>query len=67
MSLPLALTPGEPAGIGPDLTVALAARSRPFDLVAIGSARLLEERARALGVPLCIHHDLHAPQPAIFV
>jgi 4-hydroxythreonine-4-phosphate dehydrogenase len=46
------ITPGEPAGIGPDLTVALAARDWPFELVAIADPGLLRERAAALGQSL---------------
>lgn len=52
-SLPrIALTPGEPAGIGPDLAVMLAQRERPCRLVAIADPGLLEQRARQLGLPL---------------
>ncbi|HEY6833952.1 MAG TPA: 4-hydroxythreonine-4-phosphate dehydrogenase PdxA [Pseudolabrys sp.] len=55
--LPLALTLGEPAGIGPDLTLALWKRRREFGLApfyVIGDADFLSERARLLGldVPL---------------
>jgi len=49
------LTPGEPAGIGPDLTVIWAQRERAFDLVAVADPRLLAERAKTLGLPLDIH------------
>lgn len=45
----LALTPGEPAGIGPDLCLALAERSLPADLVVVGDPALLAQRARQLG------------------
>lgn len=55
--LPLALTLGEPAGIGPDLTLAVWLRRRALDLppfYVIGDTRFLEARARLLGldVPL---------------
>lgn len=50
--LRIALTAGEPAGIGPDLLVALAQASRDVELVAIADPRVLAERARALGLPL---------------
>jgi 4-hydroxythreonine-4-phosphate dehydrogenase len=54
---PLALTLGEPAGIGPDLTLALWAARRRFSVppfVAIGDPGVLASRARALklDVPL---------------
>lgn len=48
----IALTPGEPAGIGPDLAVLLAQRERPCALVAIADPELLAARARLLGLPL---------------
>jgi 4-hydroxythreonine-4-phosphate dehydrogenase len=44
----LILTSGEPAGIGPDLCIAAAARSWPCDLVIAADLDLLAERARAL-------------------
>jgi 4-hydroxythreonine-4-phosphate dehydrogenase len=48
----LALTAGEPAGIGPDLVVQLAARACDDERVVIADADLLSERARALGIAL---------------
>ncbi len=45
-----ALTPGEPAGIGPDLCLLLAAQRQPHPLIAITSRDLLAERATQLGV-----------------
>lgn len=48
----IALTPGEPAGIGPDLVIQLAQREHPCVLVAIADPALLEARARQLGLPL---------------
>ncbi len=45
----IALTPGEPAGIGPDLCIRLARRSFPAQLVLIANPELLIQRARALG------------------
>jgi len=56
MSIRLALTPGEPAGIGPDLAVRLLADPPPSlrgaSLVAVADPELLAERARALGLAL---------------
>ena len=49
---PLALTAGEPAGIGPDLIVRIAQRPWPRALVAVADPRLLLERAERLGLPL---------------
>ena len=45
-----ALTPGEPAGIGPDLCLLLAQQAQPAPLVAIASRELLAERAKQLGL-----------------
>jgi 4-hydroxythreonine-4-phosphate dehydrogenase len=52
VALPLALTPGEPAGIGPDLAVQLAQRDRDFGVVVLADPTLLTERARLLDAPL---------------
>jgi 4-hydroxythreonine-4-phosphate dehydrogenase len=43
------VTSGEPAGIGPDLCVALATRDWPVELVVAADPCLLDERAAALG------------------
>jgi 4-hydroxythreonine-4-phosphate dehydrogenase len=50
----LAFTPGEPAGIGPDLIVTLAQDGFDFPLYAIGDPQMLRERAAALDLPLTI-------------
>jgi 4-hydroxythreonine-4-phosphate dehydrogenase len=50
----IALTPGEPAGIGPDLCIQLAQQNFPCEIIAIASPKLLEERAQQLGLPLQI-------------
>jgi 4-hydroxythreonine-4-phosphate dehydrogenase len=48
----IALTPGEPAGIGPDLCVVAAAQDFPAELIAVADPNLLQERAQSLGKPL---------------
>ncbi len=48
----IALSVGEPAGIGPDLAVLLAQRAHDCEIVAYADPRLLEDRARRLGLPL---------------
>lgn len=48
----IALTAGEPAGIGPELIAMLAARESPVERILVGNGRLLAERARALGSTL---------------
>jgi 4-hydroxythreonine-4-phosphate dehydrogenase len=58
----IALTPGEPAGIGPDLCVELAQSGLPCQLVAIASPDLLQDRAKRLGLPLkIIEFNVDAP------
>lgn len=52
------ITPGEPAGIGPDLTVQLAQQSWPVELVVCASPALLQQRAAQLGLPLTLRHYL---------
>jgi 4-hydroxythreonine-4-phosphate dehydrogenase len=57
----LALTPGEPAGIGPDLAVLLAQQPQPAEIVAVADPELLLQRARQRGVPLQLRElDLSA-------
>ena len=73
----LALTPGEPAGIGPDIVVKLMDRALPARIVVIADRDLLCARARALGlsteIPLpgttsvgweMLHVPLHVPAHA---
>ncbi len=50
----LAFTPGEPAGIGPDLAVMIAQRPESNQLVAFTDPELLQRRATRLGLPLKI-------------
>lgn len=60
----LLLTPGEPAGIGPDLAVLAAAREWPCELVAVADPGLLQQRAGQLGVALGLDaFDPEHPEP----
>lgn len=52
---PLAITSGEPAGIGPDLCVQLAALSPDIPFVVIADKNLLLQRAAQLGINLRLH------------
>jgi 4-hydroxythreonine-4-phosphate dehydrogenase len=52
LSAPLVITAGEPAGIGPDLCVQLAATPPEVPLVVIADKSLLQQRAAQLGIPL---------------
>jgi 4-hydroxythreonine-4-phosphate dehydrogenase len=52
MSIPvIALTPGEPAGVGPDLAIQLAQQPPVCALVLIADPALLVERAKLLQLP----------------
>ncbi|OCT21908.1 4-hydroxythreonine-4-phosphate dehydrogenase PdxA [Pseudomonas putida] len=65
--LRFAVTPGEPAGIGPDLCLLLAAEPQPHPLIAITSRDLLAERAAQLGLAvalLSVSPDTWPDQPA---
>ncbi|HDY84513.1 hypothetical protein LCGC14_0984050 [marine sediment metagenome] len=58
----IALTAGEPAGIGPDLCVQLAQYQQDCELVVIAAPQLLQQRAVQLGLPLKLQlADLSKP------
>lgn len=48
----IALTSGEPAGIGPDVCLTIASLALDCDLVCLGDRAMLAARARALGLDL---------------
>ncbi|MGZ8195077.1 MAG: 4-hydroxythreonine-4-phosphate dehydrogenase PdxA [Methylosarcina sp.] len=50
----IAVTPGEPAGIGPDLCLQLAQMNLPCELVVIANIELMQQRAEALGLKVRI-------------
>lgn len=50
----IVLTPGEPAGIGPDLVVQLAQQGLLTDVVVVADPELLQSRAKSLGATLNI-------------
>jgi len=56
----IALTPGEPAGIGPDLCLQIAQNDLPCEVIVIGSEALLAERAQRLGVNIILNRFDHA-------
>ncbi|MDO7666789.1 MAG: 4-hydroxythreonine-4-phosphate dehydrogenase PdxA [Pseudomonadota bacterium] len=61
----IALTAGEPAGIGPDLCVELAQQQQTCELVVIADPQLLEQRAQQLGLPIKLElTDLSKPSQA---
>lgn len=64
MSLPkrILITPGEPAGIGPDITLDISKKAHAAELIVIADKVVLSERAEALGLPIkLIECDLNAP------
>ncbi len=65
MSLPIiAVTSGEPAGIGPDICLALAAQRLPCRAVILADRELLEQRAARLGLKLRLRAFEPARAPA---
>lgn len=60
----IAITPGEPAGIGPDLVIQAAQQDRSLEWVVIADARMMQERAQLLGLPLIVDDHVHAPSTA---
>ncbi|MGS2719715.1 4-hydroxythreonine-4-phosphate dehydrogenase PdxA [Paraglaciecola aestuariivivens] len=49
--LRIAITPGEPAGIGPDLLLQVIQKQWPAQLVAFADGQMLTERAKQLNLP----------------
>ena len=58
---PLVVTPGEPAGIGPDLVLMLAQQPREMAWVVAADAAFLEARAAALGLSITIDRNVASP------
>lgn len=53
----VAITPGEPAGIGPDICIQIAQNPpRNVELVAVADPDLMRDRAELLGLPLTLKH-----------
>jgi 4-hydroxythreonine-4-phosphate dehydrogenase len=50
----IAITPGEPAGIGPDLVISLAQQPWPVQLVVVASKELIKQRAQQLNLPITL-------------
>ena len=59
----IVITPGEPAGIGPDLILTLAEQAWPVELVIMADPALLQQRATMLGKEIAIRF-YDASQPA---
>ncbi len=61
----LLITPGEPAGIGPDLCVRLVQDPPEAELVAVADPNVLRARARHLGMPLELRELDPAAEPSV--
>jgi len=63
----LALTAGEPAGVGPDLCIALSQHALPFRLSVLGDVDVLRERAAQLGIAVefITGHPVPAHRPGV--
>ncbi|RLR17650.1 4-hydroxythreonine-4-phosphate dehydrogenase, partial [Sodalis-like symbiont of Bactericera trigonica] len=59
----IVITPGEPAGIGPDLLAALAQQAWPVEVVICADPALLTARVQQLGLSLRLH-PYRPEQPA---
>ncbi len=57
MALRIAVTAGEPAGIGPELLVRIAQHAWDQRLIAVAYGRSLHAAATALGLPLALVDD----------
>lgn len=58
----IAITPGEPAGVGPDLCVQLIQQSLAAECIFVADPELLQQRADDCGLPLTIEiFDPHRP------
>jgi 4-hydroxythreonine-4-phosphate dehydrogenase len=58
----IALSSGEPAGIGPDICIRSAQQAHAADITVLGDPELLQARAAELGLPLSIDTGPH-PTP----
>jgi len=63
----LAVTAGDPAGIGPDLLIQLAQQPQIAELVIIADRDMMQQRAKILGIPLSIREYQAEQAPALNV
>ncbi|SET61941.1 4-hydroxythreonine-4-phosphate dehydrogenase PdxA [Thalassotalea agarivorans] len=64
MTKKIAITPGEPAGIGPDLALAIAQQSWSEQLIIVASKTMMAERAKLLNIDITIEEYDAAAAPA---
>jgi len=61
----LAITPGEPAGIGPDLCIEFAQQAHNFQMIVLADPEMLLERAKHLNKPLqLLEYNTDISQPS---
>ncbi|KAB2823898.1 4-hydroxythreonine-4-phosphate dehydrogenase PdxA [Aliivibrio finisterrensis] len=61
----IAITPGEPSGIGPDLVLTIAQQNWPHQLVVCGNKNALEQRAKLLNIDISIEeYNVQSPAKA---
>ena len=61
----IVVTPGEPAGIGPDLVIQAAQQAGDSAWVVVADVDMLRSRAQQLGLPVQVHDDPeHQPSEA---
>jgi 4-hydroxythreonine-4-phosphate dehydrogenase len=61
----LAITAGEPAGIGPDLLIQLAQQQQQAELVVIADPDVMLQRAKQLDIPLTLREYKPAQPPSL--
>lgn len=55
---PIVITPGDPAGIGPDILLKLSSQALPAPIVAVGDKKIFRERATQLHMNIqCVDYD----------
>ena len=66
MAIPrIAVTAGEPAGIGPDIVLAAAQQSWEAELVVVADPALLRQRAQQLGLPIQLENFRRDALPGV--
>ena len=63
MTIRIAVTPGEPAGIGPDIVIQSIQKGSPHELVVYADPDMLIRRARKLDLPIKLREPNSQPTP----
>ncbi len=59
----IAITPGEPSGIGPDLVLKIAQQDWPATLIVLADKHMLQDRAALLGLPIKLKDFVEGTEP----